>query len=95
VRFHLHPSIKTNRFAHGHGLMLMLPNRDVWTFNAHDDEIELEDSVFLASSEGPRRTTQIVIYGHARDSARVRWTFAHVDPNAPSPAANGEPEPPF
>jgi uncharacterized heparinase superfamily protein len=95
VRFHLHPSIKTNRFAQGHGLMLMLPNRDVWTFNAHDDEIELEDSVFLASSEGPRRTTQIVIYGHARDSARVRWTFAHVDPNAPSPAANGESEPPF
>jgi len=26
--------------------MLVLPNRDVWTFEALDDKVELEDSVF-------------------------------------------------
>jgi len=41
--------------------MLVLPNRDVWTFEALDDTVELEDSVFLAGNDGPRRTAQIVI----------------------------------
>ena len=52
VRFHLHPSIKANRLTDGHGVMLMLPNREVWTFDAHEDRVELEESVFLA---GPGR----------------------------------------
>ena len=47
--------------------MLLLPDRDVWTFNAYDDPVEIEESVFLAGPDGPRRTVQIVIYGHARD----------------------------
>ena len=41
--------------------MLVLPNRDVWTFEALDDKVDLEDSVFLAGNDGPRRTAQIVI----------------------------------
>lgn len=41
--------------------MLVLPNRDVWTFEAVNDKVDLEDSVFLAGSDGPRRTAQIVI----------------------------------
>ena len=71
VRFHLHPSIKANRLTDGHGVMLMLPNREVWTFNAHEDRVELEESVFLAGPDGPRRTVQIVIHGHARQVPRV------------------------
>ena len=43
------------------GVMLVLPNRDVWTFEALDDKVDLEDSVFLAGNDGPRRTAQIVI----------------------------------
>ena len=41
--------------------MLMMPNKEVWTFSAHEDRVELEDSVYLAGSDGPRRTAQIVI----------------------------------
>ena len=78
VRFHLHPSIKANRLTDGHGVMLMLPNREVWTFDAHEDRVELEESVFLAGSDGPRRTVQIVIHGHARQVRRVHWTFASI-----------------
>jgi uncharacterized heparinase superfamily protein len=75
VRFHLHPSVKATRLTDGHGVMLMTPNKEVWTFSAHEDRVELEDSVYLAGSEGPRRTAQMVIHGNARTTPRVLWTF--------------------
>jgi uncharacterized heparinase superfamily protein len=78
IRFHLHPSIKANKLTDGKGIMLMLPNREVWTFTAHEDRVELEESVYLAGSDGPRRTVQIVIYGRARKIPRVHWTFTYV-----------------
>ena len=78
VRFHLHPSVKANRLTDGHGAMLMLPSRDVWTFNAYEDRVEIEESVYLSGADGPRRAVQIVIYGRARKIPRVHWTFAHV-----------------
>jgi uncharacterized heparinase superfamily protein len=58
--------------------MLLMPNKDVWTFDAHEDRVEIEESVYLAASDGPRRTTQIVIYGSARDVMRVQWSFAYA-----------------
>ena len=79
VRFHLHPAVKATRLTDGHGVMLMMPNKEVWTFSAHEDRAELEDSVYLAGSEGPRRTTQIVIHGHARTASRVQWSLQQVD----------------
>ena len=79
VRFHLHPSIKANRLTDQHGVMLMLPNREVWMFTSYEDLVELEESVYLAGNEGPRRTWQIVVYGRARKVSRVRWTFARID----------------
>jgi len=85
VRFHLHPTVKATRLTDGHGAMLMTPNKEVWTFSAHEDRIELEDSVYLAGSEGPRRTTQIVIHGHARTASRVQWSLQHA--NAPAAAS--------
>ena len=79
VRFHLHPAVKATRLTDGHGVMLMMPNKEVWTFSAHEDRAELEDSVYLAGSEGPRRTTQIVIHGHARTASRVQWSLQQVN----------------
>jgi uncharacterized heparinase superfamily protein len=76
VRFHLHPMIKANRLSDSHGAMLLLPNKDVWTFNAYEDRIDIEESVYLAGNEGPRRTTQIVIHGRARKVARIQWTLS-------------------
>ena len=80
VRFHLHPAIKANKLTDGRGVMLMLPDREVWTFNAHEDRVELEESVFLSGPDGPRRTVQMVIYGRARKVPRVHWSFAYVTP---------------
>jgi uncharacterized heparinase superfamily protein len=67
--------------------MLMTPNKEVWTFSAHEDRVELEDSVYLAASEGPRRTAQIVIHGHARTASRVQWSFQQASPTPPAAAA--------
>ncbi len=76
VRFHLHPSVKANKLTDGHGAMLMLPNREVWNFDAYEDRVEIEESVYLSGSDGPRRAVQIVIYGRARRVPRVHWSFA-------------------
>jgi len=76
VRFHLHPTIKANKLTDGHGAMLMLPTREVWTFNAYEDRVEIEESVYLSGSDGPRRAVQIVIYGRARRVPRVHWSLA-------------------
>ena len=79
IRFHLHPTVKPTRLTDGHGVMLMTPNKEVWTFSAREDRVDLEDGVFLAGSEGPRRTTQIVIHGHARTASRVQWCLQHAN----------------
>ena len=73
VRFHLHPTVRVTRLTDRHGVMLMMPNKEVWSFTADHDQVDLEDSVYLAGSEGPRRTLQLVIRGHARTEARVQW----------------------
>jgi uncharacterized heparinase superfamily protein len=82
IRFHLHPAVKANRLTDGKGVMLMLPNKEVWTFDAFENQVEIEESVYLAGADGPRRTVQIVIYGHARQVERVHWSFSHVTPAA-------------
>ena len=93
VRFHLHPAIKASRLTDGHGAMLMLPNREVWTLEAYEDPVTLEESVFLAGSEGPRRTVQLVIHGRARKVPRVRWTFTQVDSATPAARRDAAREP--
>jgi uncharacterized heparinase superfamily protein len=93
VRFHLHPAVKANKLTDGHGAMLMLPNRDVWTFNAYEDHVELEESVYLSGPDGPRRAVQIVIYGRARKIPRVHWSFALATQSAPSAARRRGDEP--
>src|SRR6516225_9182924 len=55
VRFHLHPSVKANRLYDGHRAMLAMPNREVWTFSAYEDRVDVEESVYLAGPDGPRR----------------------------------------
>jgi uncharacterized heparinase superfamily protein len=82
VRFHLHPSIKASRVNEGHGIMLVLPDRDVWTFSGEGAAAELEESVYLGGPDGPRRTQQIVVYGNARENAQVNWNFMRLPPNA-------------
>ncbi len=90
LRFHLHPSVKASRLSDARGVMLVLPNRDVWTFEALDDKVEVDDSVFLAGNDGPRRTAQIVIRQDSRHTPSIRWSFSRSSAAAPAtPARRG------
>ncbi len=86
VRFHLHPSVKATRLTDGHGVLLVMPNKEAWTFSAGDNNVQLEDSVYLAGNEGPRRAVQMVIHGHARSTPRVVWSFQQANAGAPPTA---------
>jgi len=87
LRFHLHPSVKASRHSDARGVMLVLPNRDVWTFEALDDKVDLEDSVFLAGNDGPRRAAQIVIRQDSRRGPSIRWTFVRSTTSASATSA--------
>jgi uncharacterized heparinase superfamily protein len=65
----------------------------VWSFTAYEDRVEVEESAYLAATDGPRRTVQIVIYGQARKTASVRWTFAHAERAEPNSRRGAEMEP--
>jgi uncharacterized heparinase superfamily protein len=95
LRFHLHPSVKANRLSDARGVMLVLPNREVWTFEALDDKVELEDSVFLAGNDGARRTTQIVIRQDSRHASAIRWSFVRstTSPTTTTARRNARREP--
>jgi len=79
IRFHLHPAVKASRVNDGRTVLLILPGRESWLFTAPNMLVELEESVFLSASEGPRRTSQIVISDGAQTFSRVVWTFARAD----------------
>lgn len=93
IRFHLHPAIKASRLSDSRGVILLLPDREVWTFSTLADKVEIEESVFLAGTDGPRRAVQIVIYGHAREHPRVKWSFGHSKPVTPGAKAARADEP--
>jgi uncharacterized heparinase superfamily protein len=97
VRFHLHPSIKASRLSDGRGVILLLPDKEVWTFATMAEAVHLEESVYLSASEGPRRTVQIAVYGNARTAPSVRWSFRHTPPAQPGarPDRIDEPELPL
>jgi uncharacterized heparinase superfamily protein len=86
VRFHLHPLIKATRLTDGHGVLLMLPNKEVWTFSAGEARVQLEDGVYLAGSDGPRRAVEMVIGGHAQSAPRVVWSFQQASSGAAAAA---------
>ncbi len=96
IRFHLHPAVKASRVNDGRTVLLILPGRESWLFTAPNMHVELEESIFLSASEGPRRTSQIVITDNARTFARVVWTFARADaPEQPRRETGDDPRLPI
>ncbi|HEY0848353.1 MAG TPA: heparinase, partial [Bradyrhizobium sp.] len=56
-------------------------------FEAMDDKVDLEDSVFLAGNDGPRRTAQIVIRQDCRQASSIRWSFVRSSTSAAQTSA--------
>jgi uncharacterized heparinase superfamily protein len=94
IRFHLAPGIKASRAQGGRVVMLVLPNREAWQFTVSPGEAYVEDSAFLATSEGMRRTEQIVLALRPSETPSVRWRFERLARsfNPPPPQAEAGPE---
>lgn len=76
LRLHLHPTVKAQSFHQGEKFLLILPSRAVWEMEAAEVEMRLEDSVFMAGSEGPRRSQQIVLRPRASAGpVTIRWAL--------------------
>jgi len=78
IRFHLHPNVKASRLADGCTVLLVLPQQS-WLFSAPDARVTVEESVFLSATDGPRRTSQIVIAGEIKKAPRVVWTLLRTE----------------
>src|SRR5690606_23337778 len=79
IRFHLHPAVRASRRTDGSSVLLALPGKETWLFSAPNMEVEVEESVFLSATDGPRRTSQIVIADEVRALPRVVWTFIRAN----------------
>jgi uncharacterized heparinase superfamily protein len=75
LAFHLHPDVRASLVEDGEGVLLALPDGEIWLFAAEGCRAELEESIFFAGSSGPRRTDQIVLRLGERAGARVNWSF--------------------
>ena len=87
VRFHLHPSVKASLVRNGVKIVLVLPNRAAWAFTTRGGNVSLEESIYLADADGPRKTQQIVIRGTLDSPATLKWALRRVEK---STAAEGE-----
>ena len=79
LRFHLHPQVKPTLRDDRRGVFLLLPNRKIWEFEVEEHEIMLEETIFFASSEGLRRSEQIVIKANAAAHPTIAWSFHRTE----------------
>ncbi|BCJ89503.1 heparinase [Terrihabitans soli] len=75
LAFHLHPDVRASLVDEGEGVLLSLPDGEIWLFAAEGHKADLEESIFFAGPSGPRRTEQILLKLGARAGARVNWSF--------------------
>ncbi|MCW8916846.1 MAG: heparinase II/III family protein [Magnetovibrio sp.] len=76
LRFHLHPKIKASLLGDSQGVMLRLPNNDVWWMRSSIADIKLESSVYLGTYGKAQRTEQIVISGPlSGNGALIKWAL--------------------
>ena len=73
LRFHLHPSVSAEYFDDGRSIVLTLPSGARWQFSAGGRSLEIEESIFFASPDGPRPTAQIVVHAKLRDVSAIAW----------------------
>ena len=78
IRFHLHPSVTAEAAPHGKAIMLNLADKERWMFEAGGEETLIEESIFFAVAEGPRRSEQIVVSGIHPEKTSVDWSFTRL-----------------
>lgn len=76
IRFHLHPRVTVSLVNDDSEALLRMPGGVGWRFRFGAGVLALEDSVYLGDENEPRKTRQLVIYGHtAGQYASVQWSL--------------------
>jgi uncharacterized heparinase superfamily protein len=78
LRFHLAPGVRASQAEGSSSVVLTLPNRETWQFDAEAETVGLEESVFFAAMNGSRRTQQIVASVPLGPGARATWRFERL-----------------
>jgi uncharacterized heparinase superfamily protein len=73
LRFHLHPLVKATLRGDGEGVYLALPGKNIWLFEAPSHKVVLEESILFASTDGLRRSDQIIIAGDSKATPSIKW----------------------
>ena len=79
VRFHLHPNIQATLIQNGKAVLLK-PRREVgWKLTTFNQEVSLEDSIYLDESVRSRRTQQVTIMGELFERVTsVKWRLTRI-----------------
>lgn len=76
IRFHLHPRVTVSLVNHNTEALLRMPGGMGWRFHFGAGVLTLEDSIYLSEGNEPRKTKQLVIYGHTTgEFACVQWSL--------------------
>ncbi len=75
IRFHLHHTVRAALMASGTAVRIAFPSGETWVFDAREMPVAIEESIFFANAEGPRRIDQIVIHGYVPDTLAVTWSL--------------------
>ncbi|KAA2232139.1 heparinase II/III family protein [Salinarimonas soli] len=78
VRFHIHPFVRPSLAEDGRAVLLALPGRETWRFEAQGVAPAIEESVFFAMTDGGRRCEQIVLRLKAGERTTVAWRFERL-----------------
>jgi uncharacterized heparinase superfamily protein len=93
VRFHLHPAVKPSLIREGEGALLALPSGELWALDTQGLNVTIEESIFLATVDGRRRTEQLCIAFDAVQTPRIAWRFSRLSA-APLRGYRPQSEPP-
>ena len=85
IRFHLHPALRTVPARRGAAALIACPDGARWLFEAGGLPVAIEESIFFAQAEGPRRAEQLVVRGHAPAVTEVKWSLAREAPPEEEP----------
>ena len=78
ARFHLHPAITVERLDDQSTVLLTVPGGEAWAFVAPNQMVNVDESVYLAAPDGPRRTLQLALSGNLAETPRLLWTLVRT-----------------
>lgn len=80
IRFHLHPDIQASQVQNAAAVLLRASSGTAWRLHAANAALSLAETVYLAGSDAPRRSEQVMLSGAREDSETVvKWALRRVD----------------